>query len=243
MKKMIMPARVERQPPRRAPWWMRMAAALAASMLTCAAQGQDISTAEKLLFTSDHLGNVAPPKRLRYSFVHHERGGQDFSDAVTVDVTARNADGSAAASSEFLHDEHAHPLPPIDEARGNPALLGFLERDIVEMKRLTGGSSSYFRKRIRMALAQGATVSEASFSCGGRKVKGTRIAIQPYLNDPMREKMPKFETKQYEFVLSDAVPGTVCQIRSVVPASTESDDKRPGAAWIQETMQFDGVKS
>ncbi|MBK4734950.1 hypothetical protein [Noviherbaspirillum pedocola] len=214
---------------------------LAVSM-SCAAHAQEISTAEKLLFTSDHLRNVAPANTLRYRFVHRERDGQDFRDTVTVKMTARNADGSAMVLTQFLHDKHAQALPSMAAARGNPALLGFLERDIEEMKRLTGGSNSYFRKRIRMALAQEASVTNVPVSCAGCKVKGTRIAIQPYRNDPMREKMPKFETKQYEFVLSDAIPGTVCQIRSTVPPSSAAHGERAGLAWIEETMQFDGMK-
>jgi hypothetical protein len=243
MMETITPARARPQPLLTAPSWMRIALALAALTPACAAHAQEISAAEKLLFTSDHLRNVAPPKELRYSFVHHEQGGQDFRDGVTVDVTARKPDGSAAVSAQFLHGDHAVPLPAIDDARGNPALLGFLERDINEMKRLTGGSASYFRKRIRMALAQGASVRQVSVSYGGRRLQGTEIAIQPYLNDPMRDKMPKFEAKNYVFVFCDAVPGSVYQIRSTVPGPAGTDGKPGGGALIEETMRFDGVKS
>ena len=48
---------------------------------------------------------------------------------------------------------------------GNPVLLYFLERDIREMERLTGGKSGYFRKAIRLALARSASVeADASFA-------------------------------------------------------------------------------
>ena len=61
-------------------------------------------------------------------------------------------------------------LPALNGAQGNPVLLGFLERDISEMKRMTGGSTSYFRKRIRIALAEAASVEPVTVSYGGRQV-------------------------------------------------------------------------
>jgi hypothetical protein len=131
-------------------------------------------------------------------------------------------------------------LPPVSNAQGNPALLGFLERDINEMKRLTGGSTNYFRKRIRLALAETASVESITVPYGGRQVQGKRIVIRPYLNDPMQEKMQKYLAKDYVFILSDQVPGTVYQIRSTVPGGQQGDRKN-AAALIEETMTVAGA--
>ena len=122
-------------------------------MMASAPNAQEISLAEKILFQSNHLHNVASAQVLRYSYVRKEKSGPGFSDQVQVEVGARGSDGSAAVSSRFLTGERQVALPPVAAALGNPALLGFLERDISEMKRMTGGSTSYFRKRIRLALA------------------------------------------------------------------------------------------
>ena len=198
---------------------------------------QEISAAEKILFQSNHLQTVARPQALRYAYVRQDQTGPGFNDQVVLDVTGKNADGSAAVSSHFLSGAREVSLPPLDNAQGNPALMGFLERDISEMKRLTGGSISYFRKRIRLALAEAASVESVSLPYGGRQVQGKKIEIQPYLNDPMQDKMPKYVAKRYVFILSDSIPGSLYQIRSVVPAGEQK-----GAALIEETMTLAAAK-
>jgi hypothetical protein len=208
------------------------------SALAGAPHAQEISPAEKILFLSNHLQTVAKPQALRYAYVRQDKTGPGFSDQVVIDVTGKNADGSAAVSSRFLSGERQVSLPPLDHAEGNPVLLGFLERDISEMKRLTGGSTSYFRKRIRIALAEAASVEAVSLPYGGRQVQGKRIAIQPYLHDPMQDKMPQYVAKRYVFILSDDIPGSVYQIQSMVP---EGGPQR-GAALMEETMTLAGAK-
>jgi hypothetical protein len=216
------------------------AALLCAAMLTGALHAQEISPAEKMLFQTDHLHNLAGAKALRYGYVHKEAAGPGFDDQVRVEVNGKGSDGSAAVSTQFLSGERQVTLPPVSNAQGNPALLGFLERDINEMKRLTGGSTSYFRKRIRLALAEAASVEPVSVSYGGRQVEGKQIAIQPYLNDPMQEKMKKYLTKRYVFILSDKIPGSVYQVRSTVPGDQQGDRKND-AALIEETMTVAGA--
>ena len=219
----------------------RRARRAASAMLFCAAMlggvlhAQEISPAEKLLFQTDHLHNVAGAKALHYGYVHKEAAKSGFDDQVSVEVGGKDSDGSAAVSTHFLTGERQVTLPPVSNAQGNPALLGFLERDINEMKRLTGGSTGYFRKRIRLALAEAAKVDTISVPYGGRQVEAMQIAIQPYLNDPMQEKMQKYVAKRYVFILSDQVPGSMYQVRSIVPADQQADRKND-AALIEETM-------
>lgn len=227
------------------PFRAALAAFLAtgAMALAAGAVAQDITAAEKLLFQTSHLQNVAAPKVLRYRYVRQDAEGASFSDEVLIDVAARNGDGSARVSSEFLHGERQLPIPAVEEAQGNPALLGFLERDIAEMKRLTGGSTSYFRKRIRMALAENARIEDVIVAYDGRQVRGQKIVIQPYLNDPMAEKMPKYLGKQYVFVLSDAIPGSVYRLSATVPGAAPAGKGGAGAALVEETMTFSGTRS
>jgi hypothetical protein len=222
---------------------MARAALMCALLLPAPALlAQEITAAERLLFQSSHLGNVTPPSVLRYDYVRRGRDGAGFSDEVLIDVSARNSDGSAAVSSRFLHGERQLPIPPVQDAQGNPALLGFLERDINEMKRLTGGSTGYFRKRIRLALAENARVEDVSLDYGGRKVQGRKVSIAPYVNDPMREKMQKYADKNYVFILSDAIPGAVYRISATVPDPSAAGAGKGAAALIEETMTFSGAK-
>ena len=47
------------------------------------------------------------------------------------------------------------------------------EKDILEMKRLTGGQPNYFRKRIRTALAEGPKLSVSQQEFNGKKINVT----------------------------------------------------------------------
>jgi len=216
---------------------LKLAALLCAVMMAGLLHAQEISPAEKILFQADHLQNVAAPQALRYRYLRKDQAGTGFSDQVVVDVGARGNDG-ASASVRFLSGERQLVLPAVEGVHGNPALLGFLERDIVEMKRLTGGSANYFRKRIRIAFAEAASVEPVAISYRGQSLQGTKVSIQPYLNDPMQEKMRAYVGKRYVFILGDGIPGAVYQLASVVPGEPAGGGKA-GPALIEETMTLE----
>lgn len=194
-------------------------ARLAASVLgmlallgSSVAQAQEISSAETLLFETDHLARVKAPATLVYDFRKVSNVEPGFTDKVRLELARAN--GKPSAALHFLSGEHKQDIPALEEAHGNPVLLGFLERDIAEMKRLTGGSSNYFRKRIRMALAQDAQVSMQSISYHGKPVQAQVVRIQPYLHDPMHERFENYLRKTYTFVLSERVPGGLYELRT-----------------------------
>ena len=181
---------------------------------------QDIAPAEILLFQTNHLRNLHQPATLTYAFKKLSRVEPSFDDEVRVDVSALNLDGSASVSMHFLSGERELAIPEMRYSLGNPALLGFLERDIGEMKRRTGGSTNYFRKRIRLALASAAQVRPVSFAYQGRQVEGREVSVLPYLDDPLRERFEKYERKRYVFVISEQVAGGIYQMRTSSPGSS-----------------------
>ena len=192
---------------------------LAVTLAVCAgSRAQEISAPEKLLFQSNHFDNVRQPVKLSYTFRQEAATAPDaFSDDVMVDVLKRNDDGTASVAAQFLTGVHAIPLPPIEHAQGNPAILGFLERDILEMKRLTGGATSYFRKRIRLALASPTLpIRKVDVVYNGAKVPAQQITIQPYSDDPLKDRFGKFADKGYVFVISDKVPGSLYRVYTTV---------------------------
>lgn len=198
------------------------------------AAADDMSAAEKAVFMSDQLRNVKPPATLRYSFRKTGSLEPGFTDKVTITLGAQ-ADGKCCtARGQFLSGARQLSLPEVDGAQGNPVILHFLEHDIREMKRLTNGSQNYFRKRIRMALFQGATLKPVSLRYKGRDVAGQEIAITPYVDDPNRARFEKFVGKAYTFVLSDAVPGGVYGIRTQIGSGD--------ASLITEEMFIEGAE-
>jgi hypothetical protein len=191
------------------------AAAALAALALAPARAQPVSPAEVLLFETDHLARVKAPATLVYEFRKVSNVEPAFTDNVQLEVSRSKGDkGSLHAELHFLSGERKHDLPGIDDVHGNPVLLGFLERDIAEMKRLTGGSSGYFRKRIRIALAEGAQVIAQRITYQGRTLDAREVRIQPYLDDPLHARFEHYVRKTYTFVISDAVPGGIYQLRT-----------------------------
>jgi hypothetical protein len=198
------------------------------------AAADDMSAAEKALFMNNQLGNVKPPATLRYSFRKTGSLEEGFVDKVAVTLGAQAGGTCCSASGQFLSGARQLTLPEVDGAQGNPVILYFLEHDIREMKRLTKGSQNYFRKRIRMAVFQGATLKPVSLRYRGRDVAGQEIAITPYVDDPNRFRYEKLAGKEYRFMLSDAVPGGVYGIRTQIGSGD--------ASLITEEMLIEGAE-
>ena len=197
-------------------WACRTALALRIALATLialgagAAHAQPVSPAEVLLFETDHLARTPVPAVLLYDFRKVSNVEKGFIDTVELDLSKEN--GQMHASLRFLSGERKRELPDLDDAHGNPVLLGFLEHDIAEMKRLTGGSTTYFRKRIRMALANAAPPGKQTIQFQGKSYEAQVVRIQPYLDDPLHARFEAYVRKTYTFILSDAVPGGIYQL-------------------------------
>lgn len=198
---------------------LRGACAVAAALMTAAACAQPVSPAEVLLFETDHLAGMHAPAALVYDFRGHDTAA--FTDTVRLDLAPQGS--GTRATVQFLTGERRQALPPLDDAHGNPVLLGFLEHDIAQMSRLTGGSATYFRKRIRMALANGAQVVAQPITWQGKQVAAQVVRIQPYRDDPLHARFEKYVGKIYRFVLSDSVPGGVYQLATALADGAPDD--------------------
>ena len=197
----------------------------------------DFSAAEQALFLDNHLGKLKPPLTLHYRYRKTGTLEAPFDDEVGVMLKARDDGSCCAASAKFLTGTRAMQQPDVDGAEGNPAVLYFLERDIHEMQRLTKGKANYFRKRIRMAIYQGAAIRTVTLPYRGRPVEVQEISLSPYLDDPTRSRYEDLANKQYVFLMSKAVPGGIYGIRSRIDG--KSADAPP---LIVEEMFIDGAE-
>jgi hypothetical protein len=196
----------------------------------------DFSSAERALFITNQLAALKPPATLGYSYRKSGSLEPGFDDKVSVALRPQ-ADGSCcAAAVKFLSGDRQVSLPEVEAAQGNPVILAFLERDIREMQRLTKGQANYFRKRIRMAVYQGAVLRPVTLSYKGRSVAGQEIEISPYVDDPLRARFEKLANKQYLFTLSNEVPGGVYAIRSRIAGETAD-----AAPLLIEELRVDGA--
>jgi hypothetical protein len=219
-----------------------IAAAVAATLgcapaLAPAEESNPISPAETMLFMAAHLENVQPPRRLHYAFRKSGTLEPGFSDTVDIDITGA-ADESRKATVRFFSGERRIPYPEVEHVQGNPVLLFYLEREIKEMTRLTGGKAYrayYFQRRIRSALADAAQIKDVDIRYNGRTIRARQITISPYESDPNRDHFAGLSTKQYVFTLSDEIPGRIYQLRGYVPPASGSDKDE---AVLEETLTF-----
>jgi hypothetical protein len=100
------------------------------------------------------------------------------------------------------------------------------------MARLTGGKPNYFRKRIRLALADSAQIKPVEIKYAGQTVAAQQVTISPYLDDPEKSRFERFAGKRYVFTFSDKVPGSVYQLRATVPGADASAKQ----AVLDETL-------
>jgi hypothetical protein len=197
----------------------------------------DFSAAEQALFIDNHLGKLRPPLTLHYGYRKSGTLEAAFDDKVDVTLTAQPDGMCCAVSAQFFTGARAMRQPDVESAQGNPAILYFLEHDIREMQRLTQGKANYFRKRIRMAVYQGASIRDVMLQYRGRPVAAREISIAPYLDDPNRPRFEKLANKQYLFMLSDSVPGGLYGIR------TRIDGDSAGAPPLMvEEMILEGAE-
>jgi len=202
-----------------------------------AADSDQFSVAENRLFIDDHLRSLVGPTTLEYTYEKRGTLEDPVDDAARVIVGSAAARGAKPVRVEYLTSTRKLELADIDGANANPVILFFLERDLREMHRLTGGSINYYRKRIRMALAEGAQVEAVTRDLGPRRIAATTIHIAPYRNDPARSRYEKFAEKTYAFTLSDDVPGKVVELRSELSTASDAAGKGRETA-ISETLRF-----
>src|SRR5262245_16066407 len=138
-----------------------------------AADPSEFSAAETKIFVDDHLRGVPASTTLEYTYAKRGSLEDPIDDVARVIVGPASAGGGHSVKVQYLSGTRALELADIDAANANPVILYFLEHDIREMHRLTGGSASYFRKRIRMALAEGGKVTSPVVDVGSRRVAAT----------------------------------------------------------------------
>jgi hypothetical protein len=205
--------------------------------------GDALSEAEQLLFTYAHLSNTQSPGVLRYRYANVGSLAPAGEDEVSVRLEPGNRDEVRKVHVDYLSGKRAFALPDVESAIANPVILFFLERDVREMQRLTGGQANYFRKRVRLALADTAQVRAVTIEHEGRVMPAWEISVRPFDDDPMKARFAAYADKRYAFILSEGVPGMVVELRATMadgrPAPPDGS-ARP--ALMDESVRFVGAQ-
>ena len=199
----------------------------------------DFSDAERKLWLNDHLNNVEKPARLYYEFVKSGSYEEGFSDAVYLDILEINEDGTKNALLEFFTADRQQQAnrDNLNNITGNPIIGIYMQGDVVEMNRLTEGHWRYFQKRIKIAISENAKIDPVSFDFEGEQVSGEKITITPYIKDPRRKQFAQFAGKRYEFIFSKQIPGSLYQIKTIIPDSSGKAKE----ALIEEVLTLKNV--
>ncbi len=193
-----------------------------------------LSPAQVSLFETPHLANIDHPETLLYRYTR--QGPDGFTDHVAEDIKLVHPDGTKYVMFNFLTGDHHIFYPAVDDFRGNPLLMVFLEHDVDEMRAMTGVAAAYYRNRIRAAFIDKAEMTPAKVTLDGHEVVAQSITLRPFADNDRFAHMPQIQQKTYRFVLSKDVPGGFAEFATEMPA-----DPASGAPAISEHLVFEKV--
>lgn len=196
------------------------------------------SEVNNVLFDSAHLDNISEPGVLTYDYEKESVVDDSREDTIKVAVSNIRNTGRRDLAFEFFTGKYKRPYEMMENQRGNGVFVLFLEYDIHEMNRLTGGEWRYFQRKIRWAFAEGAQKKEVDIDYNGKTVKGTQYILQPYADDPKNQRYKLYAGKYYIFTLSEEIPGEIYQIRTVVPDGESWSEGEP--TLVDESITFAG---
>lgn len=193
-----------------------------------------------LLFETDHLRNVAPGTELIYDF---ERVGSDpkmlgpsFADTIRLRVVAAEADGSRDVDLTIFSGDRARNVGAIPGLNGNPVLVSFLDRAVLNMVQLAGGNNAYFKNRFRAALLDKAKIEKTTAQFDGKTLDVFKISLAPFEGDPSAERMLGYDGSSFEMLIGEAVPGGLLSLKSHYRSPV------PDAPKLDETISLRGVR-
>jgi hypothetical protein len=198
------------------------------------AELRPLSAAQIALFDTPHLANVSQPETLRYAY--RRVGPAAFTDIIAIQIKKINRDGTKELAFDYLSGPHHVLFPELDHFRGNPLLMLALERDVAVMNEALGISKAFLRNRIRQAFLDSATVSNTSITFEDKVTPARTVTVTPFAQEQRLERIPSLQAKTYTFVLADAVPGGIDEIRIETP-----EDPALHAPALSEQISFAGV--
>lgn len=209
--------------------------AMFGSTAPAADEGTELSEANVLLFDTPHLRGMEESVSLHYRLESSgpEGGGDAFTGEIVLHVRPKPGEPNWHVGFDYLSGKRERPVPPVASATGNPVIKVFLQREVVEMEKRTGGHWRYFQKAIKTALQDDANIERTRFEYRGQSVEGRRIRIDPYRDDPRGGQMGAYARMRYAVVLSDAVPGRIYEL-----TATAASDDGSGEPAFAETLRL-----
>ena len=190
-----------------------------------------------LLFGNSQWSSAPAGSTIDYGYAKKTSAaafGPSFEDTIKLKLDKGSSDDRRTVEVKMFSGVNAKPAGPFDSVAQNPVLLLVLEENVQELSKLFKGNPRYIKNAIRKAWRDKADITSTSIMVGGKSVPGTRIAIQPFVDDPERDKMMGLETMSYVVEVADSVPGQIASIditgpTAAAPKFSEVLHVQPGA--------------
>lgn len=186
------------------------------------------------VFEPGFLAKLEAPATFRYRY---QMAGtvleQPYASQVLMKLREGAGEGQKAVYFDMFEGPSRRQFGPMEAREQNPLVIVFLQRDVVQMGRLTGGAAVYFQQQVRRAFNEPAETGAIEIELDGRKVAAKRLVIRPFAHDPNIARFPEFRDKAYEFVVAEEVPGGIYQIAARTPAA------EGGTMLLEESVTFE----
>ncbi len=189
------------------------------------------------VFDTGQLDNVKTGTTLAFTHI------RETHDANLLPAVERDIDVAVGEKPEgkearevivsFMEGEREVTLSPFTDDGGNPMLVFFLESVAKAVAKSTGGSPFYIKNRIIEAFQRGTEISPVDLVRDGAPLKVSRIVYSPFAEEKLKDRLKNFADMEIVFLLSEAVPGGIVEMRAV-----DGTDDETG---FRESIVLDGV--
>jgi hypothetical protein len=194
-------------------------------------------TVAGLVFQPGRFARITEPLTLRYRLDIRGRGIEATPPSpARLEVRSVAADGAKEVWLDLFTGAARRQLGPVAAREQNPIVLVFLQTDVTEMGRLSGGAPGYFQQQIRKAFNTPAESETVTIALDGRELAARSIVIRPFQDDPQIDRFPAFRDKAYELTVADGVPGGLWRIVARTP------DPRTGELVLEKALTFEAVE-
>ena len=162
--------------------------------------------------------------------------GPSFDDHIVVTLSPGDGPASRTAAIRMFTGANAKPAGPFRSDQQNPVLLLVLEENVQELSKSFKANPRYLKSAIRKAWRDSAKIEPAEVNVGGKLMPGTRISVQPFLDDPEADKMKGLDKLVYTVDIADSVPGYIAAVDIRTPAGGT-------AAAFSETLRYGSAKT
>lgn len=142
------------------------------------------------------------------------------TDRRIVLQTGEAADGARSLSMTIESGGQKREVVDFPASGGNPVLMVFLESTVRSMAAMSGGSPFYLRNRIKDALRKGGDLVAVQRDFAGESVAAQELTLQPFVEDPNRERLGDLAELTLRFVVADTVPGRFLSLTADTPEAT-----------------------